>query len=129
MYTIYIPIFTHIINGADSTFYPFQASTSSTTECNGSPKKLRILSCRYGKWWNVQDSLFNNVHVRWFRQIQRSNFWVMQMETFSVGLIYFFHTNSMICEYIKCVNMHSSSDSVGTQHQVFLFKVLDAEVY
>ena len=29
-------------------------------------------------------------------------------------------------EYVKCVNIHSSSDSLGIRTQIILFKVLDA---
>ena len=50
----------------------------------------------------------------------------MQMETYSVGLINFFHNNAMICEYIKYVNIHSSSESVGIRTPDDFFKVLDA---
>ena len=46
-------------------------------------------------------------------------------KTYSVGLINFFHSNAMICEYIKCVYIHSSLESVGIWTTDFFFKVLD----
>ena len=51
----------------------------------------------------------------------------MQIETYSVGLINFFHSNPMICEYIKCVDTHTYSESVGIQNPDFFFKVLDSK--
>ena len=53
------------------------------------------------------------------------HFDIMQIETYSVHLINIFHSNAMTCEYIKCVNIHSSSDYVGIQTPGF-FKVLNA---
>ena len=59
-------------------------------------------------------------------QLRYSNFKVIQIETYFVGLINFFHSNAMICEYIKCVYIHSSLESVGIRTPDFFFKVLDA---
>ena len=35
----------------------------------------------------------------------------MRMETYSVVLINFFHSNAMICQHIKCVKIHSFLES------------------
>ena len=53
----------------------------------------------------------------------------MQIETYSVHLINIFHSNAMICEYIKYVNIHSHSESVGIRTQDFFFKVLDVNYW
>ena len=65
--------------------------------------------------FNSADSTFYSFQASVYLQTYWVTNWCKLTETYSVGLTNLVHSNAMICEYIKCINIHSSLWSVGIQ--------------